>query len=297
MQPREQLLQVAHPIVAQPPHGGIGLRLFLDERSAHGGSHLADGDDLRVQIHTAPFESADLAAPQPQIARQLDGGLDLRACTAAKQLAQLRGIVVAVAWQHLGRRRNIARHVFPQQSLPDGGLQRRVQQHMVLAHGVVGESLFQQLRVVPLQLRRLQLRQLHLAQRGHKVESDDVLVTVDGGLFAVRADKIPQPDLQPVGENDLAAVARALERAQAQKFRQGALGIIETVEGAHAAVARAVGPHPVVHRDVVKVLLIIVGKISFDGFSHIRSPSFWNGGSISPIERNEKRRRFLRRRF
>ena len=120
VQPREQLLQIAHPIVAQPPHGGIGLRLFLDERSAHGGSHLADGDDLCVQIHTAPFESADLAAPQPQIARQLDGGLDLRARAAAKQLAQLRGIVVAVAWQHLGRRRNIARHVFPQQPLPDG---------------------------------------------------------------------------------------------------------------------------------------------------------------------------------
>ena len=175
------------------------------------------------------------------------------------------------------RRRDQICHVVSHDPLPYCRPQRRMQQHMMLANGVVGKALFPQLPVILLHTHGRQLLRMHLAKRWNHVGVQDILITVARCFRAVRRDDLTHPVAQPVLHRNIAGSAFAAEQLRAAIVCNDLLRLLHRLIGARAAHAPAVFA-VVVERDIIKVISVVIRQISFERFSHIFPlfPPLWS---------------------
>ena len=159
-----QLLHVRQAPVSQAADRGAVFRALVHRPPIDRRAGLHDGDDPVLQVHMAPLQAADLAAPQAHVPGQLHHGLQACPGQNLKELGHGLAVIVVVDGAAGGGRVHLLRHVAGHQLLTAGVLQGVVQHAVVLADGVVAQALRLLAVEVLLHLGGGELRQADAAQ-------------------------------------------------------------------------------------------------------------------------------------
>ena len=231
-------------------------------------AYNADPYDVFSKINVLPFQAADFAPAQAKIACQLDNHLQPAPLHKLKKPAELLRIIVELLWcLQVGGLHPVNR-IFGQQVLPESGLQRGVQQDVVLMDGIGAELLApHHFCVVGLNLLGGQLLQPDCPQFRDQVVLDDAFIAVAGRPLAVRLYNLIEPIGKPVLYRHLRWRRTPVLEVLHLKTVQRLSSPIPLLKGLCTPDPVAVPILPVVEIRIIQLFLIIIRQVLFNSFS------------------------------
>ena len=259
--PLQQLPQVLVSGEGQPPHRGWALGALVHSGAVGGGARLADVQHPLLQVHIVPLQSADLAAPHPQIPGQLHHRLQAPPGGDGEQVLKLLRGVEAVLGRALRRGIDGVDHVLPQHVLLDRQPHGAVEQDVVLADGVGAQPLLLLAVEILLDLHRGEALEQHPPQDGLDMVVNDLLIAVDRSHRPGGPDHVVEPVVQPLSHRHAAGQDAPPDIPGGEEVVPHQDRLLQCGEAAGLFHPVSLAVHTVMQGHIIAILLIVESNI------------------------------------